>query len=189
MMLIYYFRDYTSTIHRRHMRLTNEIRDSIINNIILAKFGKLKEAMRLSQFAFADAIYNSIDGIEKIVDVPEAWFVRVASFTARFNGNSAYQTMSLRRPLPYSVYNEGVRFTVEHELFQRNVQLKQEEHELQQAEKELTAELKKVLYSVNTFKRLIEIWPEATKWLPSESAVYLPANVDVVKLRNLLKPL
>jgi hypothetical protein len=96
--------------------------------------------------------------------------------------------MSIKRLIPYFIHSSGIRFALDHPLTQRRIAMKQGLHELETAKKILREELTKVFYSVTTDKRLLEIWPEAEKWLPSQSAMHLPANVDVDKLRSLLKP-
>lgn len=171
------------------MRLTNEVRHSVINKILHAKFSKDKEAIKLAESKFADDVYAAIKDISLINDMPQEWFACNQQFPAYFNGERTYQNMSVKRLLPFFVYNSGIRFALEHPLTQQRIVMKQQAHELQMAEEAVRKELTKVLFSVTTDKRLIEIWPEAEKWLPSKYAVHLPANVDVDKLRNLLKPL
>lgn len=171
------------------MKLTNDIRDRMVIKIMSDKFGKQREALTKTDIALADDVYNSIEGINKIKKLPIDWFINTICFTCYFHGERETLTMSERRPIPYAAYNEKFKFALENKFTQRRIKMKQDRYELGIAEKELREELKKVLYSVTTDKRLVEIWPEATKWLPSPTAVYLPANVDVNKLRSLMKPL
>lgn len=165
------------------------MRDRIISKIMSEKFDKKIETIMSNEAAFATVVYESIEGINKIAKMPVDWFVCSSRFTAYFNGEISHQIMITKKPIPYFIWNSGIKFALEHPLTQQRIVMKQEAHDFALEQKALREELKKVLYSVTTDKRLLDIWPEATKWLPSPTVICLPANADVDKLRSLLKPL
>jgi len=58
----------------------------------------------------------------------------------------------------------------------KNEALINEGKEIEMEEKKLTNSVRSAMAGITTLKKLVEVWPEVTNYLPSEaSPVYLPA--------------
>lgn len=168
------------------MRLTQNIKDTIINKVLKKKFDTRTEEVATLKTKLAHDVYNNIKDISKINILPEKWFARCNSFAVYFNGRYCSLELTEIVNLPYFVKNSKMYFG-EDDLFTKQFNEYCEiDRKLTSDKNELERELKHVLNSVTTDKRLFEIWPESKEYFP-ENAMMLPALVNVDKLKSLLQ--
>ena len=97
----------------------------------------------------------------------------------RYGRNDEGKTIYLLTP-----HQSKCLFPADHELSKRFTQLNEREATIEKKEIEIKANVKAVLDSVTTIKRLISVWPEAKEILP-ESERLERAMLPAVKVENL----
>lgn len=94
------------------------------------------------------------------------------------SGNRKETAMSTTRPFFYEDHNawDGRLFPDTSIAIKKNEILINEGNEIEMEEKKLISSVRSAMAGITTLKKLVEVWPEVTSYLPGEDApVYLPA--------------
>ena len=148
------------------MKLTNAHRQDIIQACVKATFSKRDDALKLSQAALGDALYQSLHGAAaKIADkLPDGWCSVYGSVRISMAGFS--HAMPDRHPdeIPLSKHcrfpaYRGTSITVnpDHPLYGQADALLGEFNALRGAKAELENSLRGIVYGVNTLAKLQEV--------------------------------
>lgn len=176
-------------------RLTKSLKDEIVSRVIKDVTGVRAEILKAGLKEAADQAYYEIytpDEVSYMKSGPKDAFYQEESLWLGFDGRHRRLDMSKVRPVfadragRYHVFqlDEGspVRAVLDG--------LRKEEAALEEDRSALRREVRSVLNSVTTVKRLLDVWPEAEKYLPDRPETpNLPAVVvaDLNKKIEILK--
>lgn len=185
----------------KSQKLTNDLRNKITHNIYIDKYkSKNDELQKQRRIVGTSIIKNAFgDGVySEMKKLPEGFFVTTSAFTLNIDAHDhEVLTNSLLCPSCYkynpittddriedkSIINARNQYRGEYKTIENEIK---KHNEWWNTTKE---EINKVLYSVNTTKQLLEIWPECEKYLPdyvkNVDNTHLPM-VQVTKLNTLL---
>lgn len=163
------------------MRLTNELRESIINKALGATVGSKVKLERAKIPAVADKLYEKAIGgnMDLVQGLPRGYLVEDSTIGVECKNAKVYfdcirrrrygelhLDLSKSRRMPYFLQTGKIKFTElsgpGKELLGINTRLQ----ELKKDEEIMRKHLHSVLYAANTLKQLQEIWPEGKKYFP-----------------------
>jgi len=172
------------------MRLTMAMKDQIVSKVLAETIDKrIKERLEAEK-AFGDSVV-------KFIYEPYAELMEQLPSTAFSTDDSVMVRWSDDRYAYKFVSTNG------HKAFYRNLQLdtnrkstwmkilnnlETQKDELNQQRRDLSHELRQVVNSVTTVKRLLEVWPEGKKWI-EEVCLNITPNLPMVTTDNLNKKL
>jgi hypothetical protein len=169
------------------MKLTNAIREAVERAAVKKRFEDEDREMERRHRSLAVDVYESIPRINEIDSLPDGWVDAHEGFNAYLGGWRVALTLPEPRRMPRFVDAWKLRFPEDHEFRTRYQAIVDAETLLNLRKAELRSELKKVLLSVSTVPRLIELWPEAKDYMPQENVpAQVPAILNVNRLRELL---
>jgi len=163
-------------------RITNDLKTTIWENMRKKVFGERLKTLSRNKVEFADFVYGEMyteDQIKMMKEAPDGAFVM--SNTVKFHndsGNRKESTMSVARPFFYidSDNWKGRFFPNASHVFVKNEIIFKKSQEIEKEERKLHSSVMSAMAGITTLKKLLEVWPEVTNYLPSEDApVYLPA--------------
>jgi len=186
-------------------RLTNSIRNDIRNHLIDAKFKPIQDQLKQDKIELAQKMYNQLvpDDLQKMIGkFPFGWFKQASHFKVAIDGRTFDLRMDAQQPVPsshttYSV-DDKLSFNSRNDRGERKQLGKQlaaimdrsEQHKKDHAKAMI--DIDAVLNSVNTRKRLLEVWPELEPTLdrvwPEDQPMKV-APVLAVKMDELNKSL
>lgn len=182
------------------VRLTNSMRDSIITDVMASAYKQEKEANKAAKHELALKAYDVIVPKklqEALTSFPTGFCYASSCFsiymTINEHGSERRFNFSMDddKPLPESCRYGQFRLEKRNDkLIKEYDALQERDNQISKMYSELKNKLTEVLYAATTVTRLIEMWPEATEyipesWLSPKSAMMLPAVV-VDGLNNLL---
>lgn len=189
-------------------RLTNELRETIANDILRHRFADQVDALISDRAEFADAVYCDIyrkADREKMDALPKGWLSEEQNIGVQFGAEGrAYQNIEFSGAF-YGPLG-GMRTVKENERISRRVQHKHRSgcakayepshklvaryQELANRQSDMDAEFKAAkrqtlaaLNSVQTIKRLIEAWPEVAPFASKHEDA--PRNLPSVPVEAL----
>lgn len=147
-------------------RLTNSLREECVKKALAHALDERKTALRGKRMAFANDVLDDILGPELlrwIATAPEGALPKIQGFTCVFSGG-AYAHLALGGArLVTEAQRHGnalARYSYDHPLSVRYRELEDEKQVLAEEEEKLRAEMRAVLASCSTKKKLRETWPE-----------------------------
>lgn len=168
-------------------RMTNHIREKLLKDLITRTFQARAQAQVDAQKAFAAEVYQACFTEKEhklMASLPKGWLVmdddikvqiahEVQTVHYSGTGGNSYLPSELslagaerkdaRFPIPYNKYNGSpvvAVFDADHPLRAKADELRNSRQDLIRAIQEATTATKKVLESVGSIKKLIEVWPE-----------------------------
>jgi hypothetical protein len=151
----------------KSVKLTNGVKQQIVNAVLADVLKTQKGELMEMGHALADAAYTEIYGamLQTMESLPYNAFCRSAGITVKFNGrNSGFLPFraesdgsSSARPF---FYNEQHNFSAEHKLTARFIEYTTAKEAYASNKYDKGRELRELLGSVTTSKRLSEAWPE-----------------------------
>ena len=186
------------------LRLTNEIRDNIVNAVCKAVVGqkvdscaKRLDDIELEMAREVEAALSSNLGVSNfntlkrfrslVMKHSSTIFVKVPrgdSFKIKIPADVFIPT----REWQYMVYSED--FETFPRLIEDRLAAIEALRLAKESQEELAIETRKIVYSVNTAKQLIERWPDVVKYYNLDAkGANLPACVDASELNNLITTL
>lgn len=164
------------------MRLTNEKRDALKNQIISKMFSDERKSLDEKRVQICEDIFSEAVDESLASNFPEGWLPEVSSISIFLTGNlSIYADFQAKKRCPnrYLRYSETAQVP-EAEISKLNqkrvsdyVYAKKDFLEKKHsAEKEVHA----ILYSVNTSNQLKELWPEIFKVIDLPEDESKPTN-------------
>ena len=192
------------------VRLTNDIRASIVKKAITHRFRKPVVELLGIQAALADEVYNEIYGPltqKRMAELPEGWLGVRSGFTVVFGGAheqidfdgdynlnaSLRATVPQNRPRPeprrfFSVHNSHhtpIRvYEARHPLSEKYQTNEAKRSDLMKQVAEAEKALKAALESVTTVGRLLAVWPELKPFCTDLLAAKVP-NLPAVPRERL----
>lgn len=160
------------------MKLTKEMRESMIDDAMSAAFGKREKAHEKATTALADAVYeHAFAAIEKLANkLPQGWCVSDSSIvidSAGFGWRNGLKPNSLRMSkahrTPRYQGSNPVKIGGDHPLFEQAQAVAEEFQAIKRDREALRSKLRAILYSVTTVPRLLEAWPECERYLPTNT--------------------
>lgn len=163
----------------KSVRLNGINREIILSNLILDRFGPAYEQFDKDKISLALDGYNTFFGaamIRKMKRLPDGWLPTYAGSRFYFGSRSTYLDFCcnvanphakgyIRLPFPHHV--KGIKFPVNSPLTTRFEEIER----LQQAKSEkrnsASAQAWSVLRQATTLRKLLEIWPEISKFVPA----------------------
>lgn len=169
------------------MKLTNAMKERIIKSIMTDTFVVRENMISIEKTKLADRIYTDFYGLylKDMSRLPEEFFIQKSDLSLRFGSDSRYATLAMNTTRrvgklhDYSNWNfsETHAFTVTY----RSIEAKS--LTLSRDKDKLMATLRSIIIPITTDKRLIEVWPDAEKWIPTTPAAM--SNLPVVQVDGL----
>lgn len=195
-------------------RLTNDMRESIVNSMMTHRFSKEVEALWKARAAFARLVYNDIfpkKQREQMEALPAGWLPEYRSFYINVQGCSvdvyfsgrtlngkldsyhpdrekATEGASVRFPYEKSGAYKSIKgYAADSPIAHKFTDIERQTSELDEAIRSALTAANKAVNSVTTTGRLVDIWPEVKSFLPKgKAAVQLPA-LPVETLNTIFK--
>lgn len=162
------------------MRLTNEIRNIIISKAMSVAFDAREKAQAKAITILADAVYQHEYGaIEKIANkLPGDWcdddhhvYIEAAGFHWRGDRDGKVYNglkMSKSRRVPRYQSNKPIKIGGAHPLNDQAQAVAEEHAALLRDREAMRTKLRAVVYSATTLPKLLEVWPECQKFVPTD---------------------
>lgn len=156
-------------------RLTVTLRDRIVENVLRHRFQKEEQAEKATHHELGIAVYNAMfpaDVRSKMAALPLEFFPVTDRLTLRDYAESGHQVVTevkLPHHLPISnimecsYYIDGYGHYPEVQALREALHLEEEAENLKE---KVRFEVQNMVASVNTVKRLLEIWPEVEPFIP-----------------------
>ena len=172
------------------VRLTNDLREKIQKKLLSHKFIKPLDRLADKKARFALKVYNDIYSKKErdlMQTVPADWLETSTSICvsfvsdymhlsfngdySRYNCHREIQVRGTRREyirMIDPVRSHGARkvYDNDHKLTHEHTDLQREEEDLHKEVHEAMAASNAALWSVNTLKQLLEVWPEVEEFVP-----------------------
>jgi len=165
------------------MRLTVRLKDQILSGVIKDTFKKREENLKQEMRALGDVVLNKVVGKHEdaIKNAPDGFYPVAGHIRVRF-GESRFTVgqipLSTERRIPYSMLN--LRTQVDDKgIIKRYETLQKKEARLKKDKDDLKRQVRAMLESCTTLKKLKDLWPEVESYLPaaSQPTANLPAIV------------
>ena len=160
-------------------RLTNDMRKGIIAKIKKEVFSKRLETLKKEEIDIGLEIYDHIISDSNLVimnRLPSEYFYSNTYSHIKVDGNN-YHTERIEfgkaMKLPYLSANgrKLCELPKDHKLVKKLANLQDKFMKLQEDKTELNREIRGILFSVTTEKKLVEIWPDALKYMIAPVAI------------------
>lgn len=167
------------------MKLTKQIKDRIVANILDDTFGARETALKEEKVALADDIYFNYYTPYKTTmsKLPAAFFYSSSSFSIKIGGYGRTVHMSTSRLFSAQHTYGSVHLDDKGVFEARYVELMKKSDALIKDKDGLERTLRSVIEPVTTDKKLVEVWPEVNKWIPTTTAAII--NLAAVKCDDL----
>lgn len=179
------------------MRITKEMRESIIARCVKATFAKRTEKYEASRVKLADALYQREHGsAEKIAaKLPKEWHHTIGSICIDHDGYHYRSTY--RKPPPNTVNHElklsklrlaphssslHIKVPKGDPLHKQADDISREGCAIEKESQDLRDKLTRLLESVTTDKKLLEVWPDGKKFFPDFTPVARSTEIIPVSL-------
>lgn len=162
------------------MRLTNDIRDSLVTKLIRHRFDEPAKQLALKQAAFTYKVYRALfsEGeFNLIQDLPSGWLPSVCDIEIKFGGDYQRLAFSPRPligdrlddkeyPMPASMNCRCAKqFPVRDSLTKESIQLTREYDALREEISSVKQQVRAAVYSTSSTDKLLEVWPELEPFL------------------------
>lgn len=162
------------------MRLTNQIREIIIDKAMHKAFDARDKAHEKATTALADAVYQHEYGTAgKIAaKLPENWCTRINAIEIEAAGFNYWRRegrmdsclkMSKTRPVPENQRSNPPKIGGAHPLNDQAQAVAEEYQAINRDKEALRAKLNSILYSVTTTEKLLDAWPESKQFIPASA--------------------
>lgn len=146
------------------MKLTNWQRDRIITAAIASKFEKQEKDFVKREDTLARKAYNHLfdePTRRKIKALGDKWFRHCSCLRFNVNGQQHYLNLAddKRLATPYDT-GCGLLGVLDGKVGEEVTAFANEKEQARIDKRQAEAKLKSLLYSISTFKRLKELWPE-----------------------------
>ena len=175
------------------MNLTNQIREDIIKDVITKTFAKEEAKIKKDEHKIGMAAYVKCYPAkerELAAQLPTGWVAKDKCL--RFNISGMDMRFMVNEPVSVKENNgycKRLGDIADDKIKQDALDLHGDKEKLKADSSKLHAQLKSVLYAVNTYKRLKETWPEGekfySKFAPKGEQSLLPA-IRVTELNETL---
>jgi hypothetical protein len=171
-------------------KLTNYLKDKIINNIINYSFPqKDLESMELKRVRIVNHIFRKTfpDYIVKSMDEHPGFFRYNSFFSCKYNDEKVTLETSYGK-YPYNYIIDDLFTITDEESYNEYISISAEIEKFKKDRNKSRKEAKSIIDSVNTTNQLFEIWPEIKDFI-SQKEEYNKRNLPVKNLDALNKKL
>lgn len=172
------------------MKLTNEMRDKIIRSMALGAIEKEKAALEKHEHALALKLWKAVyPAAERVAaaKMAEGWILMDKCL--RFNLCGMNITLNAAEPVPVKAsinrYCNRLGDIADEKLRDEYTAHYLASEELKKKGRDIEQQAKALLYSVTTFKRLEEAWPEGKKFYDKFRPASEKAGVPALLTDNL----
>lgn len=166
--------------------LTNVLRRNIVNLATKAAFETKVNKLDEEEHQLAEKAYNAMLGKHKkaFLLLPKSFVKCTNSFYLNVKGKSILLQFNKNQIMPFN--NPSNRYVVKQTaLIKSIIALVEHKEKLKEKRRSFGRNTRSLLASVNTTKALIEVWPEAIKYIPKESIAAANALVPMNLVRDL----
>ena len=163
------------------MKLTNAMKERIIQNIMTDTFAARKASVDAMKTSLADRIYTSYYSgvyLEKMRQLPEEFFHSSSTVDVVLGSIGVSLQMSTTRLFGrhHSIWHNW-KLESDSPFTKAYHTVSRKEDKLSSDMAEMKRTLRAVVTPITTYKRLVEVWPDAEKWIPRTPAAMsnLPA--------------
>lgn len=168
------------------MRLTLKMKEQIINNVVHSTLNRRRKKLHADQDAFGDAVYKHLFGehAKLLITAPNGFFAKQNGIKVKFGDRITSVTFSELKPIPHAAtgFRTYHQYPHGHSLSQRFIRLDRRNQKISKDKRELENTVRATLSKITTDKKLLEIWPEAEKYLPKKTT---SENLPAVPVANL----
>jgi len=177
-------------------RLIRALRDDICENVRNSLFVNELAEIEKRKEEFGDKFFDkhvaTPEQYEIMKQLPASFFVNQAFINCIIHASpdgGCYTRSQLRmsrdRRIPAFASRYSSVTAVDSELYEALQKLEQEEHELRQQLINALNEVRKILLSISTVNKLVEIWPEGKQFIPAEAFSTGTRGVPALLVANL----
>lgn len=152
-------------------------------------FTERYKQVKIKKAQIADDYYNTLYSnviLKWINESPEGGLVSSPNIRFRINRVNYEFTMSKSRRFLFKDYSETFVLPTGSLFMERILSITDEFDQIQKEENEVRSMARGIIYSVNTTKRLIEIWPKCVNWIPKDLSVLNLPSINVASLDSLI---
>lgn len=170
-------------------RLTMDIKDSIIRDLMKRSFNKKTEALVKADKAFALEIYDALypaDTLANMKALPEGFFRRAMGLTLSTSNSYYGRDYKFDDPKMVGACHHGLidDKDLPPEILDKHLKLIAKHKKLETDICDAKRTARAIMNSVTTIKRLIEVWPEIKKIAEPYDEGRIPSNVPMVQLQE-----
>lgn len=168
------------------MKLTTLMKERIIKSILDETFGKRTRSLADDKQKLADDVYASYYAphAANMKKIPEEFFFSQGIIDIKANGVLRTEfAMSTTRLFGACHQYRPVEIPPGSDLEKRLISIQKRSDLLKDDRKALERTLNSVIMPVTTDKKLIEVWPDAEKWIPTTPAA--TANLPAIRPEDL----
>lgn len=180
-------------------RLLKSQKEDIVNCVVKDTLRARRDKLKNDKEDFASLVYESVLTKEMrnyIAKAPEATYfphstnMYVKLLSASYEGRDL--TLKNAKPFPYFLYQsqteafDSLPEETKARLFSLNADLVERQKAIDKDQRELRAKTRGVLNSVTTEKKLLEVWPEAIKYMTSPEVTSNLPQVTSSELNDLI---
>jgi hypothetical protein len=167
------------------MKLTNTMKERIIKSIMKETFAEREKAVDAEKTKLADAVYAGFYGRyqKQMQALPESFFLQRSTVKLNVGGSAREIRMSTTRRVgklhEYNCFDldQSSHFITSY----KEIEAKARTIENDRAALEST--FKAVILPITTDKRLVEVWPDAEKYIPRTPAAM--SNLPAIRPEDL----
>ena len=170
---------------KKTIMLTEKLRQQITHEVVSAIFDERFEKLKMVESALFDKVLNQEIGeknLKLMAELPAEYFVvrsiiYIQEPNANYNDRVALISHIGGRKAPgYLVHGGSIELPKTHGLWKEIRAIIAEKKNAMDERKEATLQTRAILNSVKTVKKLIEVWPEVERFVPTvEEEKALPA--------------
>lgn len=155
------------------MRLTNAIREEILNKLLVHKFSQEEQDIKREMMDFALEVYRSALTKEELAWVnsaPKSFRCSIGSgyIRAYFAGQHCLLDVSADSCFAFTdEIASRMRFAADHPFTTTFEKIEQKDRAFRIRRRNAENEAEAVLWSVQTLKKLLEVWPEIEPFCPT----------------------
>lgn len=169
-------------------KLTNTMRDIILNKLIDKRFKKDWEKISKKKLTIGEKAYQLFvePHVKTLEKLPSAWVIKddgIKVMDVNYSGN--FYPLKEKKILPRSD-NTQKYFRATKTLSKLIAEVYNAENKLQEEIRKLRGETYSTLQTFNSTKKLKEFWPEVTPLIPTKT-VHFPIAISIINLNKKLQ--
>lgn len=169
------------------MKLTTAMKDRIVESIMKDTFTSREQSILSEKTSLGEAIYADFYGQykTKMMALPECMFLQKSTFSIKIEGDRFTYDLPVSSTRRFGKCHDygNMYIAKDHPFAAAYRDIERKENVLVSDKTALRQTLKSTIYPVTTDKRLVEIWPDAEKYIPRTPAAM--ANLPAVRCDEL----
>jgi len=172
-------------------RLTKQLREKMLETVLDHAFSEKQKQANVELYAAGDALYMNYHGeyLKTMQKLPASFLYRQGRMRTNIGGQRHDVFLSEQKPMSYESNNSCLVFEADNPVAIAWLKASDKVKDMADQRKAMSREVNAVLESVQTFKKLWEVWPQSKsileKFEEKPSIAILPA-VQVTRLNKVL---